>query len=566
MDDQGKSVSENDSKGFKVKVKLTRPDMCIVMDEVGSNLSMMKDGHAGGEKFVVGKGKEAKLRSTKRDKRFTCLGLTLLSGEPLMCVIIVDSKQEDLLVRTGVDYSCQEVQESSSNENQDEYDYLINNLGKGKQYPGGPSCFYEGKEIPCMVEFTPGGSMSGEILTKIFTTIDELRSRKKGLRPFVLLDGHGSRFNVKFLEYITDDSHKWSVCIGVPYGTSLWQVGNSTEQNGVFKVRLTSFKQKIMDSRYEKMMGIELIPSDIIPIVNYAWMGSFENQKNNKKAIFERRWNPLNRMLLLHPKLRSDMTEKDVEWEIGCGLFSNITYNSHSNIFNKKKTRKSTTDTPTCRTTPTTTAAAATTKNINNNIESKINEQQLNFGSGLSHHFLKKIVKSIDFENARENIIADKERGQCLNARLQKMPKITAATLINAGQTHVLGVSVKEYVQDNVNIKREEKNHKLQDEKEATRKVRKEADDALIKNRGKPITKWTVADLKAVVKPEKTKNDGKMPSKKGELVDLYRTCIERQGRILVDDMPNFTYVQEEIPETAGDGESEAINDSTQKEI
>jgi hypothetical protein len=158
-----------------------------------------------------------------------------------------------------------------------------------------------------MVEFMPGGSMSGHILTKIFRTLDELNifqeSRNKGIRPFVLVDGHGSRFDVEFLQYINNENHRWSVCIGVPYGTSLWQVGDSTQQNGVFKVRITMIKQKLLDFRFNKMMGIELIPSDIIPIVNFAWEGSFESKENNKKAIFERGWNPLNRMLLLHPEL-----------------------------------------------------------------------------------------------------------------------------------------------------------------------------------------------------------------------------------------------------------------------
>jgi hypothetical protein len=36
-------------------------------------------------------------------------------------------------------------------------------------------------------------------------------------------------------------------------------------------------------------------------------------------------------MLLLHPELRADMTEKDVEWEVDSDL-----YNNHNNIFNKK--------------------------------------------------------------------------------------------------------------------------------------------------------------------------------------------------------------------------------------
>jgi hypothetical protein len=47
-------------------------------------------------------------------------------------------------------------------------------------------------------------------------------------------------------------------------------------------------------------MELEILPTDIIPIVNYAWNGSFDNVETNKKAILERGWFPLNRMLLLH--------------------------------------------------------------------------------------------------------------------------------------------------------------------------------------------------------------------------------------------------------------------------
>jgi hypothetical protein len=53
-----------------------------------------------------------------------------------------------------------------------------------------------------------------------------------GLDPFLILDGHGSRFDIKFLEYIKARPTKWNVNIGLPYGTSYWQVGDSSEQNG----------------------------------------------------------------------------------------------------------------------------------------------------------------------------------------------------------------------------------------------------------------------------------------------------------------------------------------------
>jgi len=60
--------------------------------------------------------------------------------------------------------------------------------------------------------------------------------RTDGVLPFLLLDGHGSRFKLAFLEYIHYDKHKWMVGIGVPNGTSIWQVGDSAKQISSFKM------------------------------------------------------------------------------------------------------------------------------------------------------------------------------------------------------------------------------------------------------------------------------------------------------------------------------------------
>jgi hypothetical protein len=53
-------------KGLKVKVDLKRPDMCVVLDEVGSNLNMLNDGHIGGKRYVCEKGDEPKTPSCKK--------------------------------------------------------------------------------------------------------------------------------------------------------------------------------------------------------------------------------------------------------------------------------------------------------------------------------------------------------------------------------------------------------------------------------------------------------------------------------------------------------------------
>jgi hypothetical protein len=58
------------------------------------------------------------------------------------------------------------------------------------------------------------------------------------------------------------------------------------------------------------MMKVELVSTDIIPLVNYAWSMSFALVESSKRAI----------NLLLHPSLRETMTEGDIQAEIDEGL------------------------------------------------------------------------------------------------------------------------------------------------------------------------------------------------------------------------------------------------------
>ena len=204
--------------------------------------------------------------------------------------------------------------------NDDDISFFTDNLGKDKLFPGGPSCFYKGKEVPSFVTFTEGGGMDGFVLTDIFRRLDALKlynaDRKNGLIPFVLLDGHSSRFELEFLQYINDDSHRWNVCIGVPYGTALWQVADSSQQNGMFKMSLTEKKKDLFDNRMNTFQQkLHLLRTDIIPLVNYAFKGAFCNVGSNLKAISERGWSPYNRMLLLDPLIRANMTEDMMDWE-----------------------------------------------------------------------------------------------------------------------------------------------------------------------------------------------------------------------------------------------------------
>jgi hypothetical protein len=176
------------SVGMKMYMKLLWPDMCIVMDEVDYNINMTKDGQVNETQFVVDKNDEAKQEATQKKKDFTCLGLTLLLVEPIMYVVIVDRKNDNLLMRTGVDMEYKSCYEKNTEEGEDDDDTFLKNIGKGLQYTCGPTCNYNGKDMTCMVAFKPDREITITILIDILKTLDKLEifSCKIGIRLFSL--------------------------------------------------------------------------------------------------------------------------------------------------------------------------------------------------------------------------------------------------------------------------------------------------------------------------------------------------------------------------------------------
>jgi hypothetical protein len=102
----------------------------------------------------------------------------------------------------------------------------------------------------------------GHLLANMLRYIDsrDIFDRSTGLNPFLLLDGHGSRFDLEFLEYVTAADTKWHVEIGLPYGTSYWQVSDSSEQNGSFKMKLTKEKAILTPKKYDSRLLGSLWP------------------------------------------------------------------------------------------------------------------------------------------------------------------------------------------------------------------------------------------------------------------------------------------------------------------
>jgi molybdopterin converting factor small subunit len=131
--------------------------------------------------------------------------------------------------------------------------------------------------------------------------------------PFLLLDGHHSRLEVPFLDYIFDDKHKWFVCIGVPYATHYWQVADSSELNGTYKMALTKGKEVHFLAKPPGHKGWSM--TDIVPLVNYAYPLSFGNIQRGRKAISDRGWGPLNYILLQNPDILSTKGKTEAETE-----------------------------------------------------------------------------------------------------------------------------------------------------------------------------------------------------------------------------------------------------------
>jgi hypothetical protein len=103
--------------------------------------------------------------------------------------------------------------------------------------------------------------------------------------PVLIIDGHKSRLDPKFVTYINDPRHLWKVCLGVPYATNFWQVGDSAEQNGAFK-QVLWYKEKDLVGKYKSIRSIPMYlnAEDTVPMMNRIWDGSFGRILTNKQA------------------------------------------------------------------------------------------------------------------------------------------------------------------------------------------------------------------------------------------------------------------------------------------
>ena len=100
---------------------------------------------------------------------------------------------------------------------------------------------------------SPKVSISSKIPTEALQYLDQLNvfeQRQYGPTPFGLLNSHGSRIQLPFLEYINsttpDEQSKWIFSLRTTNATNVWQLGYICHQNGLWKMAVTVEKGSLI--------------------------------------------------------------------------------------------------------------------------------------------------------------------------------------------------------------------------------------------------------------------------------------------------------------------------------
>jgi hypothetical protein len=87
----------------------------------------------------------------------------------------------------------------------------------------------------------------------------------------LLCDGYDSQCEELIIDYTLESNTHLTCCISVPYGTSVWQIGDSVEQNGAFEVESKKAKADTLGYKIHAGAPAMLERSDIVRILNIAW-------------------------------------------------------------------------------------------------------------------------------------------------------------------------------------------------------------------------------------------------------------------------------------------------------
>jgi hypothetical protein len=198
---------------------------------------------------MVARDMRAQVTNSFKDSHFTVLGFTAADRRAIMCAIIIAASKLKVTDVTGFNPLSMDAEDMSSDEMkvlEAEIEQMKDEHSKDvdRMFTFGPTCTFNGIELPTFVTCSKNDSIKSQLLPSMLRKMDQLEvfDCSDGVHPFLICDGHRSRFEEAFLEYTLESDRPRTCCIGIPYGTSMWQVGDSTEQNGKFKIECEKVK------------------------------------------------------------------------------------------------------------------------------------------------------------------------------------------------------------------------------------------------------------------------------------------------------------------------------------
>jgi hypothetical protein len=88
-----------------------------------------------------------------------------------------------------------------------------------------------------------------------------------GPKPFLLFDRHGNHLNFHFWNTLNPE-HQWFVAHGVSNGTAVWQLGDTSDQNGIAKVEKSQATDELILLKQKYGQSHTIKQHDIMPIMN----------------------------------------------------------------------------------------------------------------------------------------------------------------------------------------------------------------------------------------------------------------------------------------------------------
>ncbi|KAL7545121.1 hypothetical protein ACHAWF_013505 [Thalassiosira exigua] len=299
MNKQGIIVEDQkDAFGHPVTIDFRRPENCFCCDECGDNTHGKDDGNKGGEQMVGPAGEVSHELVGIKNSHFSVLPISDFRGRLRFVVVIFAAEVLYASWTIGVDVFADAAEKVNGIE-------PLCNFGPGQRYPGLSLFDPEGKEIPVMFAATPKASMTSAILKDTFKMMDDLGISQRGVNedgtefvPFVVIDGHPSRMGEDFLRYVNEETHRWKIVLGAPYGTGKWQFHDDKRQNGMFKMELVDAKRRWYKKKELHGLPPEILPEEIVVVLYDATKSSFMVERFGASALCERGWVPFNRSTL----------------------------------------------------------------------------------------------------------------------------------------------------------------------------------------------------------------------------------------------------------------------------